>query len=385
MQLRTTAAPQRTLADRFDSRDNSLNALRLLFAAMVAIGHCSLLAFGQKPLHLGSVEIQEVGVDGFFAISGFLITMSWIRSPNPVSYLIRRAGRIFPGYWVALVVTAFVAGPIIWRSSHGSFAGFPVVHPAGAAQFVIYNLALWVGQGHIAGVAAHSTLPLSSNGSLWSLFPEFVAYIGVLCLGLAGGLRKRGWVAPALVGLFAALTLFNVVDHASFARLSHSPILAGNVVRVFCMFAAGMTLCLWQERVRLDGRLCLIAVGVVLVSGLAPDFEMISALCLAYVIMWAGSSSRFSRIGRAHDLSYGLYLYAWPVMQVLTTTPVRHAGYLGFTVMCLIIASALAYGSWNLVERPTMDVARRIAHDRQAARRARLAVPRGRQAVTSDQ
>lgn len=354
----------RTLAEAFDPRANSLNALRLFFAALVAVGHCALVVFAQRPLKLGSLEMHSLGVDGFFAISGYLITRSWIGRPDLRSFLRRRCARILPGYWVATIFTAFVAGPLIWLGSHHSVHGFSVFGARGAASFVVTNALLWFHQQTLAGAVGHAHQAAAVNGSLWSLFPEFVAYLSVVGLGFAGALKSRGTAAPSLIALFAVLIAWSTWDHASFAAVLHSPILAGNVVRVYAMFAAGMTLCLWERRITMSGRLAGAAAVIVALSAALPQFELLAALPLAYLIMWLGTRLPFTRVGTRRDLSYGLYLYAWPVMQALSWTPVRALGWAGMAVACLAVSAGLALLSWTLVEKPAMAWSRRAARAR---------------------
>jgi len=343
-----------SLAEAFDPRSNALNAMRLAFAVMVGIGHCALIAFGSRPLHLGSLEIQEVGVDGFFVISGFLITRSWLRSGDTRRYLIRRCSRIFPGYWLALLVTAFALTPMIWLAKHPSLAGFPALGMHGALSFVFANSLLWVGQGHIQGVVAASHLGSSTDGSLWSLFPEFLAYMGVLALGVRGLLKPSSRVAPALLVFLMAMMTWNILNHASFGHALHSPILAGNTMRVFAMFAAGMTLYLWEQRIVMSAPLALCAAAAVVASSVLPQYELLAALPFAYLVLWLGVRLPCTKVGRRYDLSYGVYLYAWPIMQVLATLGLVAWGYVPFTALCLGLSAALAACSWRFVERPAI-------------------------------
>ena len=101
---RSAAAPQavacQTLATAFDPRHNSLNALRLALATLVIVSHAwPIGGFGNDP-HIGDLSFGGWAVAGFFAISGFLITSSRLRSSFS-AYLWRRMLRIFPGLWVA--------------------------------------------------------------------------------------------------------------------------------------------------------------------------------------------------------------------------------------------------------------------------------------------
>ena len=341
----------RRLADAFDSRNNSLNALRFLFAAMVAIGHCAHVAVHQKIFHFGSVVASQVGVDGFFAISGFLITRSWLRVPDTRRYLAKRCARILPAFWVTLLFTAFIAAPLIWIARHSSLSRFPLMGSNGSVHYVLSNSLLWIRQWDIRG-----SLPGEGgvNGSLWTLFPEFMAYLGVMALGLAGRLRPRSALVPALGLGIAALLVWASVDAGSFrSDVSASPLIHDSL-RVGIVFAAGMTLCLWQRQVVMSGALAAAALGIVLISSRWEAYEMIAALPIAYIVLWLGTTLPFVRFGVKRDLSYGLYLYAWPVMQLMSVTALVHWTAIPFSAVCIGCSCVLAYLSWTFIERPAM-------------------------------
>ena len=101
-----TAAPP-SLGAAFDPRNNSLNALRLVFASMVIVSHAwPLGGFGRDP-QIGGIAVGRWAVAGFFVISGYLIASSRGRTPF-LTFLWRRFLRIFPGLWVCLLVTVLV-------------------------------------------------------------------------------------------------------------------------------------------------------------------------------------------------------------------------------------------------------------------------------------
>ena len=341
----------RVLADAFDPRENSLNALRFVFAALVAFGHCAHLAVRQKIPHLGSVVASQVGVDGFFAVSGFLITRSWLRVPEARRYLMKRCARILPGFWVALVFTAFIATPLIWIALHHTLDGFTALGPAGPAHYVLVNSLLWIRQWDIHGGLVQEG---GANGSLWSLFPEFVAYLGVFALGMAGRLRTRSVLVPAIGLVPVGLLLWATIDLGSFhATVSGSPLFHDSL-RVGVVFIAGMILCLWQDRVVMAWPLAVAAVIVVVIASHVEAYELVAALPIAYIVLWLGTTLPFTRFGVTHDLSYGLYLYAWPVMQVLSLTFVVHSSAIPFSIACIAISCALARLSWTFIEHPAM-------------------------------
>jgi peptidoglycan/LPS O-acetylase OafA/YrhL len=103
---------------------NNLGALRLLLAALVILSHSSELVDGDRSREIltrvfGTLSFGELGVDGFFLISGYLITKSYQTSHSAGGFLLRRILRIYPGFVVSYVLCVFALGP---------FVGGPISH-----------------------------------------------------------------------------------------------------------------------------------------------------------------------------------------------------------------------------------------------------------------
>lgn len=112
-----------------------------------------------------------LGVDLFFVITGFLLTLPWFRqaaaglpAPDARTFYRRRARRIIPAYYVQLVILFFVVLPLfyprLWLES---------------TPFAVGNLG-----AHFTFL--HYTTPLSSasmtlNGALWTLAIEAQYYL----------------------------------------------------------------------------------------------------------------------------------------------------------------------------------------------------------------
>jgi peptidoglycan/LPS O-acetylase OafA/YrhL len=101
-----------------DLKKNNFDTLRLLFATLVIYSHSFPVTRGSnitEPLYRftgGQVTFGMASVWSFFIISGFLITQSWVRSPNAFRFLRRRISRIFPGFVVATLLCAVIVHPI---------------------------------------------------------------------------------------------------------------------------------------------------------------------------------------------------------------------------------------------------------------------------------
>jgi peptidoglycan/LPS O-acetylase OafA/YrhL len=85
-------------------KDNNFNFLRLVFAFSVAIGHALPADYNYT---LSILFNGHVAVCGFFIISGFLITKSYVDSKNIKEYFVKRCRRLLPAYWLVVLLCAF--------------------------------------------------------------------------------------------------------------------------------------------------------------------------------------------------------------------------------------------------------------------------------------
>jgi peptidoglycan/LPS O-acetylase OafA/YrhL len=94
------------------TRANNFSVLRILFATLVILSHSTELIDGNRSSEtltrlFGTISFGVLAVDGFFIVSGYLITKSYLSS-EPISYLVKRTLRIYPGFIVAFVVSIFL-------------------------------------------------------------------------------------------------------------------------------------------------------------------------------------------------------------------------------------------------------------------------------------
>lgn len=341
---RPTARPG-TLGATFDPRLNGLNALRLALALGVILRHSFTMLGEQAAWHPAEVLMRSVFVDGFFAVSGYLIVRSWVSHPDWRRFVRARFLRILPGFWVCLVVVAFVAAPL-----HALLTGVRVDGPflADAAGYVWRNSLLWIVQEDIAGgpLGAAPNEAATWNGSLWTLAWEFACYLGVLTLGVTGLLVRR-WVLPLAFLVSLAMLTLTVVPAFDFWLVHHA-------ARFATMFLAGALVHQHQDRIRAAGWLVGVAVVVVVVSAYLPDYRAVGALPLAYACIVGGALVKVPALRLKNDLSYGTYIYAFPVEQLVVGLGGRALGVGLFFVASSVLTLPLAAASWFLVERPAL-------------------------------
>jgi peptidoglycan/LPS O-acetylase OafA/YrhL len=338
------------LGQVFDPRRNALNAIRLALAAVVILWHSFPLT-GRMPPAVTYQLLGMVPVDGFFVLSGFLITSSWLSHLRLRDYLVARALRLLPGLYVCLVVTAFVIAPIGVAIQGGSAA--KLLLSAGPIEYVLKNSAVAYLQFNVGGTPRG--LPISGlwNGSLWSLIYELGCYLAVAGLGVIG-LARRRWLPAALLAL------------AVFGATLLPPLTAWNwtipqlAARSAIMFTAGVLL--YHFRDVIPARWSLVAVSVVIVAaaGLLPDYRVVAAVPLAYAVIVSGALIHNKRLRLRTDLSYGVYIYAFPTQQLLVICGLVSLNPLVFFVLSTIATLPLAALSWFLVEKRAMSLKSRL-------------------------
>lgn len=334
------------------AQSNSLDTLRLMAALAVLVGHASIIT-GINPIMFGSIPLHAFGVCVFFSISGFLVTQSWMSDSNLGRYITRRALRIFPGLLVVLLATALIIGPIATvNPTAGYFSNIATY------KYILSNLLL-ITNWSLPGVFAHVPISGQANGSLWTLPVEFALY---LFTPIFVFFNRRGNSSAAIILLIASLVV--TIAQPAFPTIFNKSIHGVNVglgLRFAPFFWAGCALRMlefysWPGKVR---RACfIIAAFLLLVSvfwgGHFPILGLIALIPTVYCVLFIGLSDWLysGRISRLGDLSYGVYLWAFPVQQLV----VQKLG--GGPVLNIAIslpaALVLAYASWHLIERPAL-------------------------------
>jgi peptidoglycan/LPS O-acetylase OafA/YrhL len=349
---------RRAIGDALDPKRNSLNFLRLVLAFCVVYAHaCALGWFGLHDLVVNGTELGAIAVYGFFGISGYLIAGSASRN-NVGRYLWQRFLRIFPAFWVCLVVTAFVFGAIalaIDPLPHCGYVCYLKLHP-GPFSFVYSNAALKMNQIPVAGPRVYL-----ANGSLWTLFYEFLCYLLLAALALVGILRHRGWVALITLGVFTTLLVTTLVPSlSSQLNINHNFIAMAFMV-LSLPFLCGALIYLYRERVP-DSALLAAACSIAFVASLhLPTFGHAPTLALtasslfvftiAYPLLWLGAHVPLHWVGSKNDYSYGVYIYAFPLTQLLISIGAQRIGFWPFMGLTASVTLGFAVASWWLVEK----------------------------------
>lgn len=338
----------------FPYRENSLNLFRLILAGLVLFAHSwYIIGQGVGPQIQGE-NLGGWAVAGFFVLSGFLITRSRFRT-GAGDYLLHRVARIYPAFLVCLVVTAVVFGPIAALVENGTLSGY-VSTPLTPMQYIWGNLGLNIVHYDIGATLDTVPYPNAWNGSLWTLYYEFLCYLIVWVLG-AWALFRRSF-APAVVAFLLSVLVWANIGFAERFGVDGSFNL---LFKLLPFFLGGAVAFLVIERFGINRWIAIGSLVVALASiVLIPHWGgQISSPFLAYGLLFLSTVIPQPRWIAKNDISYGFYIYAWPIQQLTVLFGGDRWGmpvYIVLTVLGTVVLAAL---SWFFVERPCMRRVRR--------------------------
>ena len=339
---------------------NHFNLIRLVAAWLVIWSHAWAITGTAGNDHFARLATRSAGafaVDVFFVISGFLVAASLQRNTWR-DFLRARALRIYPALVVCIALTVFVLGPL-------ASAAPDYWSNAGTWRYLWSNATLWRAEFHLPGV--FDTLPRTAvNGSLWTLPIEGRLYLMLFVAGLLGMLAPKRYVPAWALALAGA---------AGFAWMSRPlPEHLEYLLWVTAFFITGTLLWVLRAKVRLSWWLWL---PLLLAAALARGsvwFVPAYFATVAYGVFCLAFRAPLPRIERT-DLSYGLYLYGWPMQQLALLAGA--ASVAANTLVATALALACAAASWFLVERPALRWKRKRATEAHAPAIAPQAGPQG--------
>ena len=329
------------MTDRPASSCDNFGTLRLFAVLVVVYGNGWVLSGGPGP-GLWGAPFARIGVDLLFAISGFLAVESWERAPVLDRFVVRRFLRIFPGLIACVLATLFVIGPLATSLSL-RFYLLNKLTLKYLANVLLYP-ELW-----LPGVFRGQEWNGAVNPMIWTLAPGLLC-----CLSLAAfGRLPR---PPRIVAL-AGSTAISAVTYWAIPADMVWPNVAKALPEIpfFLIGALLRTLegRLGDELRRADLAMLCFAGNWLVATWLDQWNIVLEWMSLPYMAMCFGrmATPPFSWVGRLGNPSYGLFLFAFPIQQlVLARLP--GLDYPVLTAMALAVP--VGFLSWHLVERPAL-------------------------------
>lgn len=337
--------------DKAAGRPEGFNYMRLILALMVIASHAPIIVLGSAGYELvwtlPFLPISKIIVPSFFALSGFLVAASFERNKTLGVFFGLRAIRIFPALAFDTVVSALILGPLFTEFVLSRYFSDPL--------FAHYWLNI-LGEPQFSLPGVFSNHPVSGivNSQLWTIPFELLCYISIGVIGLLGGQRKL-WVAPAMAILVT-------VAHPLMQALKHQELLVDSRMAGMLIVAAFLWgVALYQHRKTIIGTVwsgmasLLVAMVLMSVHGVYAYLGCFAPIFVAHATVALGLvNPKPSKFSGYADYSYGLYLYGFPIQQVLMSFSwIPRIVTLQF-VLAVFFAGIMSAISWRFVEKPAL-------------------------------
>jgi peptidoglycan/LPS O-acetylase OafA/YrhL len=329
--------------------------LRMIGALIVVVDHSAPLTDAARltvfPISW-NLSPGYIALMGFFAMSGYQISDSWREDPCWWRFSAKRVLRLWPPLLLVVLVTALVIGPLV------SVLGPSEYFSARATWgYVVHNAGLYTLQHRLPGVFDHNPWPWSANGSIWTLPMELTGYLLVLGFGAAGLFRRAPWLTVVLMLTLVGLdrrgeaSIGNPGRDGSFLQV---PI--GSMVAFLVAFSIGMVLHTYRDKIPLSPFVAWSLVGL----QIAVHNSKADAVTLPFMAGYGALVLGFHWPARLEGYdswvfgSYGLYVCAFPVQQLLIMAGATTQWLL--TVTALPLTYLCGWLSWRYIEAPTLSL-----------------------------
>ena len=357
--------------------------LRHFLSVLIILWHCRQIVYwthsaeilaAQGQINIGTSraldwnleDVVRPGVHAlvgtFFALSGFLVAGSALRTGSMGRFFANRSLRIFPALGVETLLSALILGPIVTEYSMWAyFTDYDFYRYFGNIFGFIY---FW-----LPGVFLHLPLPRTVNGQLWTLPSEFYCYLIMLGLMATSLLKRRDlllWLGVAGMVTMVGLYQYNPAQFDPKSENMFAPwyiVVLFFIGALYFFHADKIPLKLWMFIVSA------VAYWAIIFSNM---FTPLSGLFLTYCMVYVGFM-RFPWWDRLvkSDYSYGLFLYHFPIIQTYMFVLQSHIVQLSLPKQMLLIfglglPTTLVFAalSWRFVEKPALSLRKAFAKTR---------------------
>lgn len=341
-----------TLGDLASRRNNNFNLIRMLAATAVLVSHSYPLSQGSAAVEPLSdwldLSLGELAVITFFCVSGFFISLSQDRAPSSIDFFSARFLRIYPGLTLVLLLSVFLIGPIFTTLGTVEYFRSSAIYSYLSKNLMLFNM-----QFRLPGLFEDNPWP-GINGSLWTLSYEVTLYV------LVGGLGAFAFYGKGR--RFAVFLLVYAIDYVAFKVMSaNTTLMTGMPLMEFFFtwslpFVLGMTLYRYRQHIQHRFVWFLPLAALAAWSYQKPYFFECFVAAWTWLIFYLGfaTNSLVNRYNRLGDYSYGVYIYAFPVQEILAHQ-IKGIGPISMTLMAFPIVLIAAVFSWHCIEKPAMS------------------------------
>lgn len=351
---------------------NNLDLIRFLLATSVIVCHCYVTYYDWERFvefepfmkwSGGKISIGSAAVNFFFVISGFLIVRSYEHSAAFWEFLKKRMLRIYPGFIAVFILGFLVFAPIGHMNEWSVDAYIWFLKSVRWKREIAYMLSLQAPDG----VRYFANLPSSGlNASLWTIQYEFICYLLVPALAFLGFTKSKLWF---IIALLISYVLFGLQSLGYIFPWEQSP--KGGIIgnpyfypRFFTYFLSGTFTYIYRNILPRSVWLMIFSLVLFLLAFKFRLFDIVWPLSGTYLLFYFAYPPEmiFPNFAKHGDFSYGIYLYGWPLQQLVMLFLGSYLNVYTFFVVVYPIILVFSLLSWKLIESPALKLKKRSSH-----------------------
>ncbi|MBR0899756.1 acyltransferase [Bradyrhizobium tropiciagri] len=364
-----------SMLDRQKGFGPGFDFLRVALAIAVVAGHTPYVATGNGTSDQAWIIWfpQFAILVMFFALSGFLIAASGLRL-SVKEFLINRGLRIIPALAVEIVLSALILGPI--------FTTLPLAdYFTSAGTWKYFTNVVGLVNYTLPGVFTGNPAP-EVNSSLWTVPFEYGCYAVMAAIMILGLLRRPALIVLGVVVLVGIGFVAQFTGHTAnpsqlppgvagtlYDKIFSTALFLGRGAKLPVACLVAIAIYLYRDRIPYDGRIlaacCALCLGAALLGPAAwitqPVLNAFVAPALVYITVFLGVSNlpRLPLFSKG-DYSYGIYLYGFPMQQVVKVWLPNASLIVQFAIAIVLITTFAAL-SWHWIEKPVLKLRRHFS------------------------
>lgn len=321
---------------------NNFDGVRIALALIVVFAHLAALTQAADFKYFEVIFGSNFAVKGFFAISGFLVTKSYLSSRSTLEYAEKRIRRIYPAYTTAIVL-CLVIGFFATTLNTSDFLKSPQT-----LKYILANLT-FLNFLQPTLPAVFETNPTQAlNGALWTIKVEVMLYF---CIPALIYFFKRVGSSTTTVVIF-----FLSVAWVYFFTFHYSGSKGEEIARQFpgqlSYFALGAFFAVNEKAIANIRVIALVSLLALFMTNNPLAKLIIDPIAYSSIVIYLSIAAFKSlNLGKYGDISYGIYLYHFPIIQVLIFLGAFEANVWIGLISTFVITLITALASWHFIEK----------------------------------
>ena len=347
------------LSQKIHTPHNNFNVIRLILALLVVYFHAYGSSSNADPLTqllAPSLNLGEFAVGIFFFLSGLFVMHSWLAKRQIISFLIKRIARMLPGLIICVLTTTVVA--VIFFSTQGyQGLGEGITWTYILNNSFIFFLQGSVFQSSLKIPGVFSYLPESTiNGPLWTLIWEGRFYIALAILGMSAVTTSKYWFTAigAIVLIYIGFDTDTILLKLKYSLWEY---------KLLALFISGMIVCTLANFITVRTSLLFGLVLYVYLNHQGSGAVGIYLLGCAFALWFGTLEQSCLPFFRTHDYSYSVYIYHFPIMQMLRKSPILSADHFLLLASTLFVLIPICALSWKYIEKPSIRFAKKLTQN----------------------